>query len=114
MTVSLRSTRWFLVNEDNGRSEGTGTASGDHALLSAGTGPGPSEAPLGHPIGGPGAGQRLVGRSPGHLRSRGTRRRFGVPAVRGGTVMRGVHMRLGTAIALLALGAILTFALRAD
>src|SRR5688500_8768559 len=33
---------------------------------------------------------------------------------RGGTVMKGVHMRLGTAIVLLALGAILTFALRVD
>jgi hypothetical protein len=32
----------------------------------------------------------------------------------GGTAMKGVHMRLGTAIVLLALGAILTFALRID
>jgi hypothetical protein len=38
-----------------------------------------------------------------------------MPAVRaGGTATKGVHMRLGTAIVLLALGAILTFALQVD
>jgi hypothetical protein len=46
----------------------------------------------------------------------GDRRRFGVPGIPDppGTVTKGVAMRLGTAIVLLALGAILAFALRVD
>src|SRR5688500_5676132 len=46
----------------------------------------------------------------------GDRRRFGVPGIPDppATATKGVAMRLGTAIVLLALGAILAFALRVD